>query len=91
MLRFTSQFGFKPPYLYDRKLRDRLHRITSPSLIVWGEHDRMVPLPHGHTYSEGIPNARGLEIVEGAGHSVHVEKPEATAALLLEFLKAQRT
>lgn len=89
MLRLTSQFGFKPPYLYDRKLRDRLHRITSPSLIIWGERDRMVPLPHGHAYAERIPNTRGLEIIEGAGHSVHVEKPDATAGLLLEFLKAQ--
>jgi len=50
----------------------------------------MVPLSHGHTYAEGIPNARGVEIIEGAGHSVHVEKPEATAGLLLEFLKDRR-
>ncbi len=90
MLRFTSQFGFKPPYLYDWKLKDRLHRIQAPSLIVWGEQDRMVPLPHGHAYAQGIPNARGPEIIEGAGHSVHAEKPEATAKLLLEFLEAQK-
>jgi pimeloyl-ACP methyl ester carboxylesterase len=89
MLRFTSQFGFKPPYLYDHKLRDRLHRITSPSLVVWGERDRMVPLPHGHAYAEGIPNAKGVEILDGAGHSVHVEKPDATAQLFLAFLKAK--
>ncbi len=89
MLRFTSQFGFKPPYLYDRKLIDRLHRITSPSVVIWGERDGMVPLPHGHAYAEGIPNARGLEIIEGAGHSVHVEKPDATAELLLQLLKTQ--
>ena len=89
MLRFTSQFGFKPPYLYDHKLIDRLHRITSPSLVCWGERDRMVPLTHGHAYAEGIPRAKGLEVIEEAGHSVHVEKPDATAQLVLQFLKMQ--
>ena len=49
----------------------------------------MVPLPHGHAYAEGIPNAKGLEVIEGAGHSVHVEKPDATAQLFLAFLKAK--
>lgn len=86
MLRFASQFGFKPPYLYDRKLRDRLHRIISPTLVIWGEHDRMVPLTHGQAYAQGIPTARGVEIVQGAGHSVHIEKPDATAGLILQFL-----
>lgn len=87
MLRFASQFGFKPPYLYDRKLRDRLHRITSPTLVIWGERDRMVPPTHGQAYAQGIPTARGVEIIRGAGHSVHIEKPDATAGPLLQLLK----
>jgi pimeloyl-ACP methyl ester carboxylesterase len=88
MLRFASQFGFKPPYLYDRKLSDRLHRITSPTLVIWGERDRMVPVGHGHAYAKAIPTAKALEIIAGAGHSVQVEKPEETAGLILEFLGA---
>lgn len=89
MLRFASQFGFKPPYLYDRKLKDRLHRIQSPSLIIWGECDRMVPLTHGNAYAQLISNAEGPKIIRGAGHAVQVEQPEATAELLLQFLKQQ--
>jgi pimeloyl-ACP methyl ester carboxylesterase len=85
MLRLGSRIGFKPPYFYHYSLRNRLHRISSPALVIWGEKDHMVPRSHGETYAKLIPNAR-LEIVPGAGHSVQVEKPEETAKLVLDFL-----
>jgi pimeloyl-ACP methyl ester carboxylesterase len=86
MLRLSSRIGFKPPYFYDRPLRNRLHRITSPALVIWGEKDGFVPRSHGETYAKLIPNSGDLKIVRGAGHSVHVEKPEETAKLAVEFL-----
>lgn len=86
MLRLSSRIGFKPPYFYNHSLKNRLHRITAPALVVWGEHDHMVPRQHGETYAERIPNAK-LTIIPGAGHSAHVEKPEETANLIQEFLK----
>ena len=85
MLRLSSRIGFKPPYFYNYSLRNRLHRITSPALILWGERDNFVPRSHGETYAERIPDAE-LTIVSGAGHSAHVEKPEETARLILKFL-----
>lgn len=85
MLRLSSRIGFKPPYFYNHSLRNRLHRIASPSLIVWGEKDRMVPRAHGAAYAAGISGAK-FTIVQGAGHSAQVEKPEETAQLVLEFL-----
>ncbi|HEX9455075.1 MAG TPA: alpha/beta hydrolase, partial [Candidatus Binatia bacterium] len=51
MLRLSSRIGFKPPYFYDRPLRNRLHRITSPTLVIWGEKDGFVPRSHGETYA----------------------------------------
>jgi pimeloyl-ACP methyl ester carboxylesterase len=86
MLRLSSRIGFKPPYFYNHSLKNRLHRITAPALVIWGEHDHMVPRQHGETYAERIPNAK-LTIIPGAGHSAHVEKPEETANLIQEFLK----
>ena len=86
MLRFSSRIGFKPPYFYNRALRNRLHRITSPALIIWGEKDHMVPRAHGETYSGSIPNAQPLKIIDQAGHSVHVEKPDVAAQVVLDFL-----
>ncbi|HEY3168110.1 MAG TPA: alpha/beta hydrolase [Candidatus Binatia bacterium] len=86
MLRLSSRIGFKPPYFYDRPLRNRLHRITSPALVIWGEKDNFVPHSHGQTYARSIPGAGELKVVPGAGHSVQVEKPEETAQLVLDFL-----
>jgi pimeloyl-ACP methyl ester carboxylesterase len=86
MLRLSSRIGFKPPYFYNRPLRNRLHRITSPALIIWGEKDNFVPRSHGETYARLIPSANELRVIPGAGHSVHVEKPEQTARLVLDFL-----
>jgi len=85
MLRLGSRIGFKPPYFYNYSLRNRLQRITSPALVIWGEKDNMVPRAHGETYAKLIPNAK-LTLISGAGHSVHVEKPEETAKLVSDFL-----
>ena len=63
MLRLSSRIGFKPPYFYNRPLRNRLHRITSPTLVVWGEKDGFVPSSHGETYAKLIPNSSDLKII----------------------------
>jgi len=86
MLRFSSRIGFKPPYFYNRALRDRLHRISAPTLVIWGEKDQFVPLSHGERFARTIPGAANLRIVPGAGHSVHVEQPDVTARLVSDFL-----
>jgi pimeloyl-ACP methyl ester carboxylesterase len=86
MLRFSSRIGFKPPYFYNRPLRNRLQRITSSALVIWGEKDNFVPRAHGNTYAQLIPGAEELKVISGAGHSVHVEKPDETAKLVLDFL-----
>ena len=86
MLRFGSFVGFKPPYFYHRALRERLHRARMPALVMWGEHDRMVPRAHGDAYVAGLAAAGSLKIVTGAGHAAPLEQPEATAAMLTAFL-----
>jgi len=86
MLRLGSRIGFKPPYFYNPSLRNRLHRITSPALVIWGEKDNFVPRSHGETYAKLIAHCSGLKIIPGAGHSAQVEKPEETAKSVIEFL-----
>ena len=87
MLRFGSFVGFKPPYFYDRALRERLHRARMPAAVLWGEHDRFVPLAHATAYADGLPGAEGrLRIISGAGHSVPMEAGEAAAELVLDLL-----
>jgi pimeloyl-ACP methyl ester carboxylesterase len=86
MLRFSSRVGFKPPYFYNRSLRNRLQRIAAPALVITGESDAMVPRAHSETYARLIPGAAEATIIGNAGHSVHVEEPEATARCILDFL-----
>jgi pimeloyl-ACP methyl ester carboxylesterase len=84
MMRFASRIGFHPPYFYDRLLRRRLHRFKGPALLVWGEHDHMVPRAHAEAYRAGLSGAR-LHILAGAGHSPQAEAPDETAKLLQQF------
>ncbi len=85
MLRFTSRIGFKPPYFYNRSLKNRLYRIAAPTLVIWGEKDRMVPRLHGETYARSIAEAAALKVIAEAGHAVQVENPDATAKMILDF------
>ncbi|MGE5540541.1 MAG: alpha/beta fold hydrolase [Gemmatimonas sp.] len=86
MLRLGSWVGFKPPYFYNRALTNRVYRIGCPSLVVWGEKDRMVPIAHGKEYAKLLPGCMGLKTVKDAGHSTVAEQPDATAEFVTEFL-----
>jgi pimeloyl-ACP methyl ester carboxylesterase len=82
MLRFSSFVGFKPPYFYNRTLRNRLYRANMPSLVLWGEADHMVPLAHADAYAQGLPASRGWHKIERAGHAVILEAPDAADRVL---------
>jgi pimeloyl-ACP methyl ester carboxylesterase len=75
------------PYFHDPKLPDRLHRITAPTLIVWGREDGLVPLAHAHRWDELLPDAR-LEVIEDCGHVPHVEALPRFLELVAPFLGA---
>ena len=66
--------------------KDRLYLTHGiPSLIVWGEDDRIIPVEHGYAAHEAMPGSR-LEIVKNAGHFVHVEEAEWFADTLEDFM-----
>jgi pimeloyl-ACP methyl ester carboxylesterase len=75
------------PYFHDPKLVHRLHRITAPTLVVWGSEDGLVPLAHGHRWTELIPGSR-LEVVDGAGHLPQVEAADRFLPIVRPFLTA---
>ncbi len=82
MFRFASRVGFAPPYLHDRKLRDRLHRFAGPAVVIAGERDNLVPVAHAQAYARGLRNAE-LRLIADAGNSVAVERPDEVAAAVL--------
>ncbi len=67
------------------KLGRWLHRLTMPTLLLWGAGDRLVPVAKAKAWAEAIPKST-LRIVDGAGHLIFEEKPES-ADLVLEFFR----
>lgn len=82
----TARVGWNP-LLCNPKLRERLYRITVPTLVIWGESDRFVPVAHGKAYQEGIAGAKFV-VLEQCGHMPPLEKPEETARVVTQFLRA---
>lgn len=81
----TALYGWEP-YFHNPKLRQRLHRINIPTLLLWGASDRFItPGYYGAAYRDAIPGAR-LEIIERAGHFPHLEQPEAFVERVRKFL-----
>lgn len=70
--------------LPDKGLRKRLHRIAAPTLLLWGDADRVNPLVYSEEFLTRIKDAR-LAIV-GGGHMLLYESPEAVARAILDFL-----
>ena len=80
----ASHYGWKP-FFHNPRLAHWLHRVRPPTLVVWGEHDGIVPLSVGKAYASAIPDAR-LEIVPAAGHLPQLERPRAIVDLVRAFL-----
>lgn len=76
----TARLSWKP-YMFNRRLPFLLPEVRTPTLVVAGGAERVVPLSCARRYADLLPNAT-LEIVDGAGHFVDYEEPEALAALI---------
>ena len=66
------------------KLRQWLHRITSPTLVLWGAQDRLRPTAQARAWMAGLPKGT-LKLVPATGHLVFEETPEA-AHIVTDFL-----
>jgi pimeloyl-ACP methyl ester carboxylesterase len=70
--------------MYDPKLGKYLHRIDVPTLLVWGEQDRVVPIAQSREWQRLVRGSQ-LRAFNPAGHLVLHERPEAVKAVR-EFL-----
>jgi len=80
----TARYAWSP-YLHDPKLKGRLHRIRIPTLVLWGDKDRLTAPDYGRAYAAAIPGAR-FELIGACGHFPHIEQPEAFARTVLGFI-----
>ena len=67
-------------------LGGRLDRIAAPTVVLWGEEDRWIPLALGRALAAGITRSAFLSVPR-AGHSVQEEAPGDVNHLVIRFLK----
>ncbi|WP_270179176.1 alpha/beta fold hydrolase [Alkalihalobacillus sp. CinArs1] len=94
--------GYVQPFFHEgifrslvRMIRDRegdlsqeeLRRIHTPSLLIWGEHDRVVPLQIGKRLAEDLPNSE-LIVYEKTGHLLPEEQPRSILRDIQKFIQA---
>ncbi|HYS37316.1 MAG TPA: alpha/beta hydrolase [Pseudonocardiaceae bacterium] len=72
----------------DPGLAARLSRITVPTLVLWGESDRIVDTDYGRAYAAAIPGAR-FQLLPATGHVPQIETPEQLVGAIWEFATLQ--
>jgi pimeloyl-ACP methyl ester carboxylesterase len=80
----TFRIAWKP-YMYNPTLPPLLAGVQTEVLIVWGSHDRIVPVGVAEQYARALPKSR-RSVVDGAGHFLDMEQPETLANLIVPFV-----
>ena len=78
------------PYLHNPKLAAYLQGVTTPTLIVWGRQDAIIPLNCGELYHRALSNST-LHVIDRCGHSPAVEQPQEFLNAVLEFLPKRKS
>jgi pimeloyl-ACP methyl ester carboxylesterase len=70
----------------DTGIAKRLHRIQAPTLLVWGSRDAVIPASYAKRFADGIRAKTQVRSIDGAGHLVDLDAPDAVAEAVLGFL-----
>ncbi len=71
--------------LADRGFKNRIHRVSAPTLIVWGNADGIIAPAYAQEFAKGISGAR-VELVDKAAHLPHLEQSDHVVKAVLDFL-----
>ena len=82
----TARLAWQPR-LFDPHLEKWLHRIDVPTLVLWGDDDKIIPPAYADLFGKRIPGAR-VRILERCGHLPHVERPDAFVEAVTTFVGA---
>jgi pimeloyl-ACP methyl ester carboxylesterase len=72
---------------YDPKLGDRLRRVKCPVLLLWGQHDKLVPPAYGKAYQKHLPQAE-MKLIPDCGHLPMFEREADFVNIVSQFCKA---
>lgn len=67
-------------------LAKRLPLITAPTLLLWGDQDRVMPRSYAERFAKGLGGPSELRIIPGAGHLAELDQPLATARAILDWM-----
>lgn len=73
------------PHMYNPHLASWLRRIAVPTLVLWGDSDRIVTPAYGRAYAQRIPEAT-FRTIAAAGHHPELEQPQQFVDAVLEFV-----
>jgi pimeloyl-ACP methyl ester carboxylesterase len=73
--------------LGNTKLEKRLPLIAAPTLLIWGEQDKVMPRSYAQRFASGIAGPTEIRIIPGAGHLAELDQPEAVAAAILDWTR----
>jgi len=77
----STLLGLKNSDLITKKLAN----ISSPTLVIWGTNDPVIPITFAHDFTSSIKNCQFYEM-NGCGHTPYVQEPEKFASYALNFL-----
>ncbi|MBL8642453.1 MAG: alpha/beta hydrolase [Rhodospirillaceae bacterium] len=80
----TARLAWEPRF-FDPNLHKWLHRIDVPTQIVWGDGDKVFPLPFGENLQRHIPGSV-LTVIPKCGHLPHVEQPDRFKTIITGFI-----
>ena len=71
--------------LGNTKLEKRLPLIEAPTLLLWGEEDRIMPRSYADKFAHGISGKTEIKTIPGAGHLAELDQPDAVAQAILAW------
>ncbi len=71
--------------LGNTKIEKRLGLIAAPTLLLWGEQDKIMPRSYADKFAAGIAGPTTIATIAGAGHLAELDKPAETARAILDF------
>jgi pimeloyl-ACP methyl ester carboxylesterase len=73
--------------LGNTRIDKRLPLIAAPTLLVWGEEDRVLPRSYADRFAKAIAGRTEIRTIPGAGHLAELDKPDEVAAAILGWAR----
>jgi pimeloyl-ACP methyl ester carboxylesterase len=67
-------------------ITNSLKKISVPTLIIWGEHDPVIPIQYADDFVSSIQDCR-FYMMDNSGHTPYVDDPKRFSQLVLDFLE----